>query len=288
MRKLETTRLEVTSSSRKSEKTRLEVTSRLRQLEKTRLEVTSRLIQLEATRLEVTSRSRKVNKSLLEATWLERTRLEVTSRPLGSRKLGSKSLRGRDNSRKLGAESLRGQENSRQENSTLAQLARENLARGHCEVPWLEKPRLEGTSRSRKLSRSNFEVKKTCEHLGATWLARTLRTLETLDKLGSRSLQSHFEDTRVERTRLEATSRLLRNHLARETRLEATWRPLGSLGLPWLCLARFSFAQFCTAGVGSARPGLSRPAWLDSARLVSKLFEEAIKRNYSRKLSRRH
>ena len=156
------------------------------------------------------------------------------------------------------------------------------MARGHCEVPWLEKPRLEGTSRSTKLSRSNFEVKKTCEHLGATWLARTLRTLETLDKLGSRSLQSHSEATRGERSRLEATSRLLRNHLTRENSIrghfEATW--LAGLALALL-------AQFCTAWVGSARPGLSRPTWLDSARLGSKQFEEAFQRNNFRKLSRR-
>jgi hypothetical protein len=38
-------------------------------------------------------------KSLLEAIWLEETRLKVTSRPPSSRKLGSASLRGRDNSR---------------------------------------------------------------------------------------------------------------------------------------------------------------------------------------------
>ena len=38
-----------------------------------------------------------------EVTWLEKTRIGVTSRSLDSRKLGSKSLRGRGNSRKLGS-----------------------------------------------------------------------------------------------------------------------------------------------------------------------------------------
>jgi hypothetical protein len=93
-------------------------------------------------------------------------------------------------------------------------------------------------------------------------------------QLDSRPLRSLFETTWLDKTRLEATS-----------------RPLGSLGLlgsAWLCLARFGFAQFCSAGVGSAGLGLSRPRWLDSARLGSTLFEEAIQRNCSRKLSRRH
>ena len=46
-----------------------------------------------------------------EVTWPEKPRLGVTSRSLGSRKLGSKSLRGRENSRKLASKSLRGREN---------------------------------------------------------------------------------------------------------------------------------------------------------------------------------
>jgi hypothetical protein len=53
-------------------------------LDKTRLKVTSRSRNLKKTRLEVTSRSSKLDKNL---------RL-LASRPLGSRKLGSMSLRG--------------------------------------------------------------------------------------------------------------------------------------------------------------------------------------------------
>ena len=100
-------------------------------------------------------------------------------------------------------------------------------------------------------------------------------------KLDSRPLRSLFETTWLEKTRLEATSRPLGS-------LGLPWLCLALLGSAWLCLARFGFAQLCSAGVASAQLGLSRPAWLDSARLGSKLFEEAIQRNYSRKLSRRH
>jgi hypothetical protein len=149
------------------------------------------------------------------------------------------------------------------------------LARGHCEVPWLEKPRLEGTSRSRKLSRSNFEVKKTCEHLGATWLARTLRTLETLDKsarghfkvtsktlgsreLDSRPLQGCFETTWLEKL----DSRPLGGHLAR----------LACLGSAWLDSASLNFAR-----LGSAQPG---PASLDPRGLT----QLGLCRNCSKKL----
>ena len=98
-----------------------------------------------------------------EVTWLKKARLEVTSRSAGSRKLGSKLLRGhlaRENSarrdfevtwlengllevtsrslgsRKLGSKSLGGH------------LAQENAARSHFEVTWLEQARLEDTSRS--------------------------------------------------------------------------------------------------------------------------------------------
>ena len=44
--------------------------------------------------------------------WLEKTKFGVTSRSLGSRKLGSTSLRGRENCRKLNSKSLRGREKS--------------------------------------------------------------------------------------------------------------------------------------------------------------------------------
>ena len=76
------------------DKARLEVTS------KTRLDVTSRseVEKNRETRLEVLSRTRKLKKTWLEVTprlrTRKKTRLDVTSRSLGSRKLGSKSLRG--------------------------------------------------------------------------------------------------------------------------------------------------------------------------------------------------
>ena len=121
-------------------------------------------------------------------------------RPLGSRKLGSGSLRGH-----------LAQENSARFHFE-GHLAREDSARGHFEATWLEEARLGVTSRT----------------------------------LGSGKLGSG----------------LLRGHLARERSARVLSRPLDSLGLPWLCLAGFSFAQFCSTG--SAQSG---SACLEKTRL---------------------
>ena len=116
-------------------------------------------------------------------------------RPLGSRKLGSGSLRGH-----------LAQENSARFHFE-GHLAREDSARGHFEATWLEEARLGVTSR-----------------------------IFGSGKLGSG---------------------LLRGHLARESSARVLSGPLDSLGLPWLCLARFGFAQLLN-WVGSVRLGLSR------------------------------
>ena len=156
-------------------------------------------------------------------------------------------------------------------------MARENSARRHFEV---EKTQLEVTSKSRKLE-------NTSKPRGSP---RTLRTVETLDKLDSRSLQ---RATWVEKTRLKATSKLLRNHFGSrqlESRpLRGQLARLACLGSAWLDSASLNFAR-----LGSAQPG---SACLDPGGLTQlglgrncskKLFEEAIQRSYSRKLSRRH
>ena len=75
-------------------------------------------------------------------TWLEKTRFGVTSKPLGSRRLGSGSLRGhlaRENSARSHFE---------------VEETRENSARSHFEV---EKTR-------RNLARSHFDAEKTREN----------------------------------------------------------------------------------------------------------------------------
>ena len=110
-------------------------------------------------------------------------------------------------------------------------MARENLAGGHSEV---EKTQLEVIQKA----------------------------LGTLEKLGSRLLQSYFEATWV---RLEATSKLLRNHLAREnltrSHFETTW-------LAWLALALLGSAWRDSASLNSARPGSHQPAQPVSTRMA--------------------
>ena len=118
-------------------------------------------------------------------------------------------------------------------------LARENSARGHFEATWLEKTRPGVTSRplgTRKLDSGSLRGHLAREdsardHIQATWL-KEARLGVTSRTLGSGKLGSG----------------LLRGHLARESSARVLSRPLDSLGLPWLCLARFGFAQFCSAG----------------------------------------
>ena len=114
------------------------------------------------------------------------TRLGVTSALLGSRKLGSRPLRGRASAspgsprtrlrvtseslgpRKLGSRSLRGH------------LAQENSARSHFEVTWVRTPWLEETSKSLDSGK-----------LGSTSLrGRICHFTVTSKSLGSRRLES--------------------------------------------------------------------------------------------------
>ena len=110
---------------------------------------------------------------------------------------------------------------------------------------------LRGRENSAEVTSKLRELASTSEPHGSP---RTLRTLETLDKLGSRSLQSHFEATWVEETRLEATSKLLRNHFGSrqlESRpLRGQLARLACLGSAWLDSASLNVAR-----LGSAQPG---------------------------------
>ena len=149
-------------------------------------------------------------------------------------------------SRKLGSGSLRGH------------VAREDSARVHFEATWLEKTRLGVTSRppvSRKLGSGSLRG-----HLTRGNLAR-----------------SHLEATWLETTRLAVTSRPLGS---RKLRLGATSRPLGSLGLPWLCLARLGFAQFALPGSHQPSSACLDPRGLTQLGLVrscsKKLFETTV------------
>ena len=112
-------------------------------------------------------------------------------------------------------------------------------------------------------------------------------------QLSSKSLRDHFaqefEVTRLEKPQLEVTSgspgsskpgqKSLRGHLARESSARVLSRPLDSLGLPWLCLATFGFAQFCSAG--SAQSG---SACLNPRGLTQLGLGRAVRRSYSKKL----
>ena len=149
-------------------------------------------------------------------------------------------------------------------------MARENSARGHFEATWLEKTRLGVTSRP--LGARKFGSGSLRGHLAREDSAR-----------------GHFEATWLEEARLGVTSRtlgsgrlgsgLLRGHLARESSARVLSRPLDSLGLPWLCLAAFGFAQFCSAG--SAQSG---SACLDPRGLTQLGLGRTARRSYSKKL----
>ena len=103
------------------------------------------------------------------------------------------------------------------------------------------------------------------------------------------SAQGHFEATWLEEAGLGVTSRtlgsgkfgsgLLRGHLTRESSARVLSTPLDSLGLPWLCLARFGFAQFCSAG--SAQSG---SACLNPRGLTQLGLGRTVRRSYSKKL----
>ena len=99
-------------------------------------------------------------------------------------------------------------------------------------------------------------------HIHATWL-KEARPGVTSRTLGSGKLGSG----------------LLRGHLTRESSARVLSRPLDSLGLPWLCLARFGFAQFCSAG--SAQSG---SACLNPRGLTQLGLGRTVRRSYSKKL----
>ena len=134
------------------------------------------------------------------------------------RKLGSKSLRGRENLSKLASKSLRGRENLRKRGSKSLRghLVQESSARSHFEVTWLEKTRLKVTSRPRNLNKTWLEV---------TWLAQNIEKTRGTWARGhlaqENSARGHFEATWLEKTRLEVTSR---SRTVEKTRLEVTSR----------------------------------------------------------------
>ena len=130
----------------------LEVMSNVRRLEKTRLDVTSSSRNLRKTRLQLPSRSRKLEKTRdvaaygdlarhhFKAAWLVKN---MARSHLGPRRLKKSHFEGKNT----------------QDKSTPAFSARESHTRGHFEVTWLEKARLEGTSKSRPLSSKSFPSK---------------------------------------------------------------------------------------------------------------------------------
>ena len=147
----------------------------------------------------------------------------------------------------------------------------QNSARGHFGVTWVAQSSVRVTSGS---LRGHFGV--TSGSLGSpgTRLGVTSEPLRG-HLARENSARGHFEATWLEKTRLGS----LRGHLARESSARVLLRPLDSLGLPWLCLARFVFAQFFSAGSAQSSSACLNPRGLTQLGLG-----RTVRRSYPKKL----